>query len=76
MPATTWREASRSPCKLSHPPTAKWEEGPETHAGTQLLAVGRGLRADLAEPLSLRCETETTAWHLRSSHGAEGHSLW
>ena len=72
VPATTWREASRSPCRPSHPPTARREEGAETHAGTQRLAAGRGLHADLAEPPSFRCETETTAWHLRSSHRAGG----
>ena len=72
VPATTWREASRLPCRPSHPPTARREEGAETHAGTQRLAAGRGLHADLAEPPSFRCETETTAWHLRSSHRAGG----
>ena len=53
--ATTCREASRWPCRPSHPSAARREEGAGTHAG-QLLAVGRGLCADLAETLSFRCD--------------------
>lgn len=75
-----WRESTEGLCPPQpggkppdHPAgrAARREEGAETHAGTQLLAAGRGLCADLAECPSFRCETETTAWHLRSSHSAE-----